>query len=44
MLYLQKDENNNGKKKIEEIYNNYRRLMYFIAFKVVGNEADTSIG
>ena len=40
MLYLQKDENNNGKKKIEEIYNNYRRLMYFIAFKVVGNEAD----
>ena len=30
MLYLQKDENNNGKKKIEEIYNNYRRLMYFI--------------
>lgn len=40
MLYLQMIENDDDKEKFEEIYTRYRRLMYFVAFKIVGNEPD----
>ena len=33
-------ESDDDKEKFEEIYTRYRRLMYFIAFKVVQNEPD----
>lgn len=40
MLYLQMIESDDDKEKFEEIYTRYRRLMYFVAFKVVQNEPD----
>ena len=38
MLYLQMIESDDDKEKFEEIYTRYRRLMYFVAFKVVQND------
>lgn len=40
MMFLQLIESEDDKVKFEEIYTRYQRLMYFVAYKVVGNESD----
>jgi len=40
IMFMQLIECDEDKAKFEEIYSHYQRLMYFVAYKVVGNEAD----
>lgn len=40
IMYLQLIESDDDKAKFEELYVRYQRLMYFVAYKVVGNEPD----
>lgn len=40
MIYLQLIESEDDKFKFEKIYKQYRNLMYYVAFNLLGNEPD----